>query len=55
MNAKELAAKLNGREYLREITAEEAAQAKSAGLVVVHGGSDELQTERAGSERSSSK
>ena len=41
MDAKDLAAKLNGREYLREITAEEAAQAKSAGLVVVHGGSDD--------------
>ena len=41
MNAKELAAKLNGREYLKEITADEATQAKIAGLVVVHGGSDD--------------
>lgn len=42
MNAKQLAALLNGREYLHEITDEEAAQAKSAGLVVVVGASDDL-------------
>ena len=42
MNAKELAAKLNGREYLREITDEEAKQAKASGLVVVYGASDDL-------------
>lgn len=42
MNAKELAAKLNGREYWREITNEEVRQAKEAGLVVVFGASDDL-------------
>ena len=42
MDAKELAAKLNGREYCREITAEETKQAKEAGLVVVLGASDDL-------------
>ena len=42
MDAKELAAKLNGREYCREITDEEAKQAKEAGLVVVFGASDDL-------------
>ena len=42
MDAKELAAKLNGREYCREITDEEAKQAKEAGLVVVFGVSDDL-------------
>ncbi|MEN6544473.1 MAG: dUTP diphosphatase [Armatimonadia bacterium] len=42
MNAKELAALLNGREYAREITKDEEAQAKAAGLVVVFGASDDL-------------
>ena len=42
MDAKELAAKLNGREYCREITDEECEQAKAAGLVVVFGASDDL-------------
>lgn len=42
MDVKELAAKLNGREYCREITDEEAKQAKEAGLVVVFGASDDL-------------
>ena len=42
MDAKELAAKLNGREYWREITDEEVRQAKEAGLVVVFGASDDL-------------
>lgn len=42
MNAKELAALLTGREYRSEITKEEAAQAKAAGLVVVYGASDDL-------------
>ena len=42
MNAKELAALLNGREYLQEITDDEAKQAHAAGLVVMHGGSDDL-------------
>jgi hypothetical protein len=42
MNAKELAALLTGREYRREITREEEAQAKSAGLVVAFGASDDL-------------
>ena len=42
MDAKDLAAKLNGREYCREITDEEVRQAKEAGLVVVFGASDDL-------------
>ena len=42
MDAKELAAKLNGREYCHEITDEEVRQAKEAGLVVVFGASDDL-------------
>lgn len=42
MDAKELAAKLHGREYLREITDEEAKQAKAAGLVVAFCASDDL-------------
>lgn len=42
MDVKELAAKLNGREYCREITDEEAKQAKESGLVVVFGASDDL-------------
>ena len=42
MDAKDLAAKLNGREYCREITDEECEQAKAAGLVVVFGASDDL-------------
>lgn len=42
MDAKELAALLNGREYSNEITPEESAQAKAAGLVVVYGASDDL-------------
>lgn len=42
MNAKELATLLNGREYTKEITRAEAAQAKADGLVVVFGASDDL-------------
>ena len=42
MNAKELAALLAGREYTREISREEEAQAKAAGLVVAFGASDDL-------------
>lgn len=42
MTATELAAKLNGRTYGNEITREEAAEAKAAGLVVVYGASDDL-------------
>ncbi|HWQ08269.1 MAG TPA: hypothetical protein VN436_04150 [Holophaga sp.] len=42
MNAKELAQALNGREYDHEITNEEAAAAKAAGLVVAFGASDDL-------------
>ena len=42
MDAKELAAKLNGREYLHEITRGEAELAKASGLVVVYGASDDL-------------
>lgn len=41
MNASELAAILNGREYGSEITKAEEAQAKAAGLVVVFGYSDD--------------
>jgi len=42
MDAKELAAKLHGREYREEMTEEEIGQAKEAGLVVVYGASDDL-------------
>lgn len=42
MTASELAEMLNGREYMSEITDQEEAQAKAAGLVVVFGGSDDL-------------
>lgn len=42
MTAKELALKLNGREYGNEITSAEEASAKEAGLVVVFGASDDL-------------
>ena len=38
----EFAARLNGREYRSEITKDECAEAKSAGLVVVFGASDDL-------------
>lgn len=41
MTAKDLAAKLNGREYLKEITPEEEKEAESNGLVVVYGYSDD--------------
>lgn len=37
-----LAARLNGREYRNEITKDEEAQAKAAGLVVLFGASDDL-------------
>jgi hypothetical protein len=37
-----LAAMLNGREYRKEITRAEAAQAKEAGLLVIFGASDDL-------------
>lgn len=42
MTAKELANLLEGREYGSEITKEEIATAKAAGLVVVFGASDDL-------------
>lgn len=42
MNAKQLADMLSGREYLREITDNEAKLAKADGLVVVYGSSDDL-------------
>lgn len=42
MTKEELAAKLNGREYREEITNEESHNAKTWGLVVVFGGSDDL-------------
>lgn len=41
MNAKELAATLNGRSYTNEITKQEEALAKTAGLVVAFGYSDD--------------
>lgn len=42
MDAKEAAALLNGREYRKEITREEEAALKAAGLVAVFGASDDL-------------
>lgn len=42
MNRQDLAALLNGREYRREITKDEEAQAKAAGLLVIFGASDDL-------------
>ncbi len=42
MTALELAQKLNGREYLEEITREECREAKASGLVVIFGASDDL-------------
>lgn len=41
MTAKQLAAHLDGREYLKEITTEEEREAKANGLVVVYGYSDD--------------
>lgn len=41
MNKEQLAAQLDGREYGNEITDDEEAQAKAAGLVVVFGYSDD--------------
>ena len=41
MTAKQLAAKLDGREYLNEITPEEEKEAEANGLVVVYGYSDD--------------
>ena len=42
MTATELAARLNGREYRNEITANEERMAKDAGLVILFGASDDL-------------
>lgn len=42
MTAAELAARITGRAYRDEITQDEAAEAKAAGLVVVFGASDDL-------------
>ena len=42
MNAKELAVKLDGMQYPVRIPKELAAEAKSAGLVIVYGASDDL-------------
>jgi hypothetical protein len=42
VNANDLAALLTGREYRSEITRDEAAQAKAAGLIVAFGASDDL-------------
>lgn len=42
ITAKDLAAKLNGREYREEITKEECDLAAKSGLVVIFGASDDL-------------
>lgn len=42
MTKEQLAALLNGRQYRSEITDEEAAAAKAAGLLVIFGASDDL-------------
>lgn len=42
MTKEELATKLNGREYMGEITKAEEQEAKESGLVVVFGASDDL-------------
>jgi hypothetical protein len=42
LTKEELAARLNGREYGNEMTAEEEGEAKTAGLVVLFGASDDL-------------
>ena len=42
MTSKELAKKLNGRQYGKEISASEEKQAKASGLVVLFGASDDL-------------
>jgi hypothetical protein len=42
MDTKTLAALLNGREYREEVTDDERAQAKRAGIVIVYGASDDL-------------
>ena len=42
MNAKQFADKLDGRQYLKEITKEEAQLAKELGFLVVFGRSDDL-------------
>jgi hypothetical protein len=42
MTKEQLAALLNGRQYRNEITADEEAQAKAAGLLVIFGSSDDL-------------
>ena len=42
MTARELAQKLDGRQYLQEMTLEEKNEAKAAGLVVMYGASDDL-------------
>lgn len=42
MTPQEFAARLNGRQYRSELTAEEAREAKRLGLVVIYGASDNL-------------
>ena len=42
MTKEEFAARINGREYGRELTSLEAKQAKELGLVIVYGASDDL-------------
>lgn len=41
MNKEQLAEKLNGREYSREITSAESVEANVSGLVVIYGYSDD--------------
>ena len=42
MTKEELAAKLNGREYLHEMTKEEEREARASGLVVIFGASYDI-------------
>lgn len=42
LTAKELAQKLDGREYLHELTSEYQRQAVESGLVIIYGRSDDL-------------
>lgn len=42
MTPTEFAARINGRQYRKELTAEEERLAKSLGLVVIYGASDDL-------------
>jgi hypothetical protein len=42
MTREEMAAMLNGRQYMNEILAHESAKARDAGLLVIYGASDDL-------------